>query len=59
MPYSPVRAYFQSLDVGEIELAGHPEGEETWPRYAGGIRSWGVGGDLSENPILNSVALSC
>jgi len=52
MPYSP-------LDLGEIEFAGHSEGEETWPRYAGGISSWGVGGNLSENPVLNSVAPSC
>jgi len=59
MPYSPVGAYIQSLDLGEIEFAGHSEGEETWPRYAGGISSWGVGGNLSENPILNSVAPSC
>jgi hypothetical protein len=55
MPYSPVGAYIQSLDLGEIEL----EGEETWPQYIGGISSWGVGGNLSENPILNSVVPSC
>ena len=59
MPYSPVGAYIQSLDLGEIEFAGHSEGEETWPRYAGEISSWGVGGNLSENPVLNSVAPSC
>ena len=43
MPYSPVGAYIQSLDVGEIELAGHPEGEKKMAAICRGDKLVGSG----------------